>query len=47
MPEDKTPEAFKRMIVQKFPNGVTNDGRKYADLDPYEITSMIVEKFPD
>ena len=47
MPEDKTPEAFKRMITLKFPEWVTNDGRKYADLDPYEITKLIVDKFPD
>lgn len=42
-----TPEAFKERIVQKYPNGVSNDGRRYADMDARELTQKIVQKYPE
>lgn len=46
-PQDTTPEAFKQRILSKYPNGVSADGRKYADMDATELTQKIVQKFPN
>lgn len=42
-----TPEAFKQRIIQKYPNGVASDGRRYADIDATELTQKIVTKYPN
>ena len=41
------PDSFKAMIVEKHPEGVASDGRKYSDIPSYELTQKIVEKFPE
>lgn len=38
---------FKNKILAKYPNGVTNDGRRYADIPAAELTKMIADKFPN
>lgn len=42
-----TPQAFKDMIVQKYPDGVSSTGQKYADMDPVALTQAVVGKFPN
>lgn len=42
-----TPQEFKDRILTKYPNGVTSEGVKYADLDPNDLTRRMVSKFPD
>jgi len=42
-----TSDDFKNKILAKYPNGVTNDGRRYADIPPAELTKMIADKFPE
>lgn len=38
---------FKRRIVEKYPNGVSSDGIRYADMDAVELTRRMVEKYPN
>lgn len=41
-----TPDAFKQRIVTKYPDGVSTDGTRYADMDSTELTKRIVQKYP-
>lgn len=41
------PEAFKQRIVSKYPNGVSSDGTKYADMDATTLTQKIASKYPN
>lgn len=41
-----TPQEFANKIRQKYPDGVTSDGRKYAEIEDSELTNRIVEKYP-
>lgn len=42
-----TPEAFKEKIIKAYPDYVSEDWRKYTDIDPYELTKKFVDKYPD
>lgn len=44
--EQKTPDAFKALILSKHPDGVSADGRRYADIPAQELTQKIVSKYP-
>ncbi len=41
------PEGFKAMIVERYPDGVAKDGRKYADIPARDLTYKIAQKYPD
>lgn len=41
------PDAFKSMIVGKYPDGADSEGKKYADIPARTLTAKIVQKFPD
>lgn len=45
--EKSNPDAFKRLILSKHPDGIASDGRRYAEIDARELTQKIVDKFPD
>lgn len=46
-PQQTNPDAFKALIVAKYPDGVASDGTKYADMSAQDLTQKIVSKFPD
>lgn len=46
-PTDTNPEAFKSLIVGKYPDGVSSDGTRYADMPAQDLTQRIVSKYPD
>lgn len=46
-PLKNSPDEFKAMILSAHPDGVAYDGRKYADIPAYELTTKVVQKFPD
>lgn len=41
------PNEFKRRWVEKYPDAVANDGRRYDEIPAEEFTRMVVEKYPD
>ena len=41
-----TPDGLKSMIVSKYPQGVSSDGRRYADIAAPELAKMIATKYP-
>lgn len=41
------PNTFKERIIQKYPNDVASDGRRYADIPARELTQKFVDKYPD
>lgn len=42
-----TPDAFKSLILQKYPDGVSGDGTAYSKMDATDLTQRIVNKYPD
>lgn len=46
-PQSNGPDAFKALIVAKYPNGVATDGTKYADMSAQALTQKIVSKYPN
>lgn len=40
------PEAFKSMIVKKYPDGVSADGTRYADMNANDLVGKMVQKYP-
>lgn len=42
-----TPEEFKQKMVQKYPDGVSSTGQRYADMDATDLTKRIALKYPD
>lgn len=41
------PDAFKKRIVDKYPDGVGSDGVRYADMDATALTKKVVAKYPN
>lgn len=41
-----TPQEFANRIRQKYPNGVSSDGRPYSQIDDVELTNKVIEKYP-
>lgn len=42
-----TPQDFKNRILQRYPDGVASDGKKYSEMDPVDLTTRMTKKFPD
>ncbi len=42
-----TPDTFKSLIVNKYPNGAASDGTPYSKMDATDLTQRIVNKYPD
>lgn len=42
-----TPDAFKALIVGKYPNGVSSDGTPYSKMDATDLTKRIIQTYPD
>lgn len=42
-----TPQQFKQLILQKYPDGVSSDGIPYVQMDALELTKRLVSKYPD
>lgn len=45
-PSQTNPDAFKALIVGKYPNGVSSDGTKYSEMSAQDLTQRIVSKYP-
>lgn len=45
--QQTNPDAFKALIVSKYPKGVASDGTKYADMSAQDLTQKIVSKYPN
>lgn len=41
-----TVDSFAKSVLDKYPNGVTNDGIPYNKLSPQELTRRVVDKYP-
>lgn len=44
---DKSSQSFKDKLVNKYPDGVASDGRRYSDIPSYELVKMVSNKFPE
>lgn len=45
-PSSYTTSSFANSIRQKFPTGVTSDGKKYGDMSDQDLVGRIVQKYP-
>ena len=45
--QQTNPDAFKALILSKYPNGVSSDGTPYSQMDATALTQKVVSAYPD